>query len=337
MSAGVRRWPKRLRAILCAALLVGAVQLASCALPLTQGTQTPSPKLQPPAQLEAIAMLSARAGWAVGTIIARYDGVRWTNVAMPGSHHLHAVAFATPEAGWAVGDAVLHYDGHTWRTETPPEPDGTHLLLKAVAVRSPSDVWVAGSIESAEHAARALLLHFDGTAWREVPLPAESLSLKGIALVSPTDGWAVGDDLRSQPLVLHYDGTAWTRVAVPASTGYLNCLSVTSATDGWAGGLELLHFDGATCQPVALPSGLIGEVLSLDMLSANERWAVTDDAILHYVDGAWHVQQEQENLHGIDAVSAHDVWAVGTHFVHGPKIVAQPIILHFDGTRWATV
>ncbi len=60
-----------------------------------------------------------------------------------------------------------------------------------------------------------------------------------VAMVSPTDGWAVGDTIR------HYSGGRWTPVSSPASAE-LSSVAMVSATDGWAVGESgtILHYSG---------------------------------------------------------------------------------------------
>ena len=51
--------------------------------------------------------------------------------------------------------------------------------------------------------------HWDGTAWRQVPSPANGI-LTGVAVVSPSSVWAVGFWTASGDAVIeHWDGTAW--------------------------------------------------------------------------------------------------------------------------------
>ena len=53
-------------------------------------------------------------------------------------------------------------------------------------------------------------LRWDGQVWLAVATPAPGKALFGVAILSPTDAWAVGIDGYSG-LILHWDGQAWTR------------------------------------------------------------------------------------------------------------------------------
>src|SRR5258708_19092275 len=76
--------------------------------------------------------------------------------------------------------------------------------------------------------------------WTGVPPPNQGTVanvLKGVAVVSACDAWAVGNDVSagaSQTLILHWNGTRWTRVASPnpggpAHDNSLSAAAVTSA------------------------------------------------------------------------------------------------------------
>jgi hypothetical protein len=57
--------------------------------------------------------------------------------------------------------------------------------------------------------------HWDGTAWKTVPTPAEPGSLIGVSIGPSRRAWAVGQTLAPtqaegiQTLILHWNGTAW--------------------------------------------------------------------------------------------------------------------------------
>jgi photosystem II stability/assembly factor-like uncharacterized protein len=62
-----------------------------------------------------------------------------------------------------------------------------------------------------------------------------------VAMVSSTDGWAVG----GADTALRWNGSAWMPVAGPAS--YLHSVAMVSSTDGWAVGSRgtILHYTSA--------------------------------------------------------------------------------------------
>lgn len=125
-----------------------------------------------------------------------------------------------------------------------------------------------------------LIEHWDGHGWTitSVGNPGELPgSLYGIAVISPTDAWAVGGfqaaghGTRNAPLVEHWNGVSWSRTPVPAlaNTGAhqqqaLVAVAGTSPNDVWALGNasiagstsyvnRLLHWNGRTWTRVTAP------------------------------------------------------------------------------------
>jgi hypothetical protein len=179
--------------------------------------------------LHGIDALSPLAIWAVGTqgmmtlgpasedaLIERLQGGRWRTVPAPRvawlNDNLLAVDAVSPDEAWAVGSVdvpgraplVERWDGRAWSVASmsglPAEAS-----LRGVAAFGPGDVWAAGS-RGFGQAERALLAHWDGRHWSQVPGPRGSLA--DLAALSPRDIWAVGGSLgggqRSRSLIEHY-------------------------------------------------------------------------------------------------------------------------------------
>ena len=149
--------------------------------------------------------------------------------------------------------------------------------------------------------------------------PQPEDELKSVAMVSSSEGWAVGSAYVSgqvyQPLLLHYTGSLWERstdpsnAALQASSAGLLQVSMVSAQEGWAVG----NLEWATHQP-----------------------AGSDYAgfILHYQHGSWHLQDTFDGaLHSLWMLSSTDGWAVGSI---GTEI-GQSFVLHYDGQSWSFV
>jgi hypothetical protein len=61
----------------------------------------------------------------------------------------------------------------------------------------------------------ALILHWNSTAWSQVPVPASAASgyLTSVSAESATDAWAVGfwtPSAAEDTLILRWSGTAWS-------------------------------------------------------------------------------------------------------------------------------
>jgi hypothetical protein len=94
--------------------------------------------------------------------------------------------------------------------------------LNDIAAVSRNDVWLVG-----RYGSNATAMHWNGSRWREVPLPeivvpdGGEASLTGVVAASSDNVWAVGygplpsDEQQSSAVVLHWDGESWSQVAAP--------------------------------------------------------------------------------------------------------------------------
>jgi hypothetical protein len=151
--------------------------------------------------------------------------------------------------------------------------------------------------------------------------------LHAVAAVSSRDVWAVGcARLCNGPgsLILHWNGTTWSKVASPDPSPGLDTLtgvSVVSADDVWAVGYGCTK---ANCDAAG---------------------NVYDDLILHWNGTKWFTvaspdpSTTQNELFGVTAVSATDVWAAGAEVpnILGAAPMTDTLILHWNGTKWSTV
>ncbi|OKJ76589.1 hypothetical protein [Streptomyces sp. CB02460] len=182
---------------------------------------------------------------------------------------------------WLVGDdsAALdgkvytqHFDGERWQVvpvELPEKSDAGSLL--DVDAR-PGGAWAAGIAQievsrtwneakggwNIEYRNAGIVRHFDGTAWRDVPLPelpGDYWYLNGVQAVVDDDVWATGyDGDTGSPLLLHYDGSAWQRVDAPGVTdvpGQAEKLAVSEDGTVWLVGEDWSPEDGSTRALVA--------------------------------------------------------------------------------------
>ena len=201
-----KRWPfyTQSRTVALAALLglIGATVSVHAALdPARLDTWQ-----LPEASLYAVTARGQNA-WAAGywgTILRSSDGGRtWSQPATPTAKTLFGISFADEKTGWAVG------------------ADGT-ILRSSDGGAS----WTAQPVEIADELGDSRRL---------------DTNLFGVAAISSTMAWAVGDlgiVLRTR------DGEKWERVALDAASyadenvleRLLNAVVFTSATDGWIAG-----------------------------------------------------------------------------------------------------
>ncbi|HZI59906.1 MAG TPA: fibronectin type III domain-containing protein [Pyrinomonadaceae bacterium] len=213
----------------------------------------------------------------------------------------------------------------SWQKVNSPNVTGATLVsneLLGVTAVSESNVWAVGWAQDPNgppYIKRTLIQHFDGNLWSIVPSPnppADIISqLHSVSAVSANDVWAVGSSHNggapARTLIQHWDGTQWSIVSSPSPDSQLNELhgvAALSANNVWAVGYRggtrnetpletlILHWDGANWRQVASPNIAGG---------ANQ-------------------------LSGITAISANDIWAVGS-------AGGAPLTMHWDGNAWSVV
>lgn len=268
--------------------------------------------------------LLATAAGAAATLVLLTPGVAsaqsWTVVASPANGQLNGVATVSANDVWAVGQTLApgtlaeHWNGTAWSVVPTPNPIAGSDRLSAVTAVSTKDVWAVGVVS---FSSPPIILNWNGKRWASVAHPRQTGFLSGVAAVSANDVWAVGESQVSgvglQTLIEHWNGHTWSVVPSPnvGPMDQLRGVTAVSATDVWAVGFAeptstsspqtlILHWDGTswTVVPSPNPAGV----------------------------GA------DNELSGVTAISANDVWAVG-ETGNG----AQTLTEHWDGTTWTAV
>jgi photosystem II stability/assembly factor-like uncharacterized protein len=190
--------------------------------------------------------------------VFHFDGKAWSRMELPAGSGLLAWVFGFGRDDvYAVGlhGLVLHYDGHAWtRLET-----GTDAQLWGVFGHAKNDVWMVGGDP---FAGPPLLLHFDGTTFTQVTLPASENPVHALSLfkVWGIGGrtWAVGQ----RGLIVELVDGAWKRQPAGslADEDFISLWGVDAAhvtAVGGRGNARVARFDGSTWDTVA-PSALGG-------------------------------------------------------------------------------
>jgi hypothetical protein len=208
----------------------------------------PSPNLsQEGDNLTGVAAISATNVWAVGwflndaetqilPLILHFNGSAWSAVPnIPTNNNttiLHGIAARSATDIWAVGEAgidprniALHFNGTQWSiTPLAVIPSSHQQTLAGVASVSSTDVWAVGSLAPVNGSPlQTLAIHWNGTQWSKVTTPnvdASTNRLFGVAAISSTDVWAVGQAVNPNGFGLHtlierWDGTQWSIVPSP--------------------------------------------------------------------------------------------------------------------------
>jgi hypothetical protein len=272
------------------------------------------------ARLLAIAGSSDNDLWAVGwflennsrhNLALHWNGLAWERVPVPdvvnvgdnSVNGLYGVAAIAPNDVWAVGYAVslsmpyqtvtLHWNGSAWQVVASPNltRPGSYNALNAVVAISSNDVWAVGGVpfDLGGVDGRALLMHWDGSAWQLFPEPPEVVNWYtttrfSVAARASNDVWAVG-----QFSAWHWDGSTWT---VPSEFSGQNLFGASSNSGAlWSAGTNpgvatqygyipaspnAQFFDGTnwqTTSPIRDPSVDTG-FYSIKVLSPSNVWAV---------------------------------------------------------------
>ena len=248
-------------------LVAGAAPVTAAARPTPVG---PAASFTVSGTLGDVAATSASNAWAVGTtgsnaaaktMIVRWNGTAWARVPTPtpaGGAYLSGVAATSATDAWAVGYAgspggagvpgtnrplILHWNGVAWK-QVP-----THLApglgnLRGVATTAAGNAWAVGCTGCfAVGAGDPLIERWNGTAWKQVPVPS-SVSLAGlwgVAAASSANAWAVGTPSGGPGHttgIVGWNGTAWKPVPSPNPGGQEHVFGVaaTSARNAWAVG-----------------------------------------------------------------------------------------------------
>jgi protein kinase-like protein len=136
--------------------------------------------------LRGVAATSAGSAWAVGCsgcleegagapLIERWNGTRWTQVAMPNPDALaglEGVTATSPTNAWAVGipvgspgntTGIAHWNGQTWSLVPSPNPGGQEHVI-GVAATSADNAWAVGETE-ATTPFEGVISHWNGQTW----------------------------------------------------------------------------------------------------------------------------------------------------------------------------
>jgi photosystem II stability/assembly factor-like uncharacterized protein len=263
--------------------------------------------------LHSVYTISPIDGWAVGAhgTILRLTSSGWGVVAQcPGPTCLQDVILRsvfelTTGEAWAVGDAsngglgpatILHWVPPGPWSQVPSNTPSPAYLNSAFFLSDGSEGWAVGY----QTLPSTVIDHWKNGVWTAVtynPLIPGTLMLDSVFIVNnnPSNVWVTGTSSGVGGIggiVLHYDGTIWAPSPInqPGLTDWTTVSFVPGSTnDGWIvggqavthGGGQTLHWDGTTWtdiplvpRPFGIPPLGFPEFTSVQMLSANDGWAV---------------------------------------------------------------
>jgi hypothetical protein len=190
-----------------------------------------------------------------------------------------------------------------------------------VSASSATDAWAVGFTQEAGGHSLGLTRHWDGSRWRTVDSvhPMDYSFVWGVADISPSDAWAVGEGLGGAmmlPFIEHWDGTSWRQKHFHGpGIGKLTAVSASGPDDVWMIGTR------NDTNPFQYPRAMV------------VHWDGQSLRIVHHI--ARFDKRRSVELTSVSAVSPDDVWIAGNHGGHGQAYL--PFTEHFDGTSWTIV
>jgi len=255
----------------------------------------------------------------------------WRRAPAPFSETFWWVWAASPDEAFIVGEGgiIARWDGSRVSRMDSPVTD----TLFGVWGSAPDDVWAVGGDPFGD-AQTDIILHFDGSAWTEVPDPAPA----GVALfkvwgAASDDVWVVGQHGAS----IHYDGASWTH-AETGTSATLFTVNGNASGDVYAVGgppAVVLRYAGGAWSEVTDTPGFASLLNGVAVGEAGEVLVVGARGTKWFLgtDGVWadeFAQDPASDLHGAWLVGG-EALAVGGNF-NAPVGTARVGMLAYRGT-----
>lgn len=241
---------------------------------------------------------------------------------------------------------------------------------------SPDEGWMIGSDYSPlqpGEAQHAVIWHYALCRWTPVTEPTPHLPLHSLTMVSPTEGWALGENStpgsHEQFVALHYAQGQWKVDTLPISptlpgmeTGENTAehLSMLSPTEGWlitrnrmvsdptsgSRPLDIFHGSNGHWEKVTIPGTIVDDA-DVVPVAPDEAWIIVYEpgasvSLVHYKNGTigdtyslpMHVRIDGSIAGSIAVNSPHDLWLSGYLRINQVDYADFRFLLHYDGTGW---
>lgn len=218
---------------------------------------------------------------------------------------------------WAVGEAntIVHYDGTGWQVVASGGPTTVGFpTIHRIWGHSPSSVYAVGTDPALN--GKPLVLHFDGTTWRQPFVPGLG-ALYGLWGHGDSGLIAVGLD----GLALHFDGYTWREESTNSARTLYDVWG-SSASDVYAVGAggTLRHFDGTAWSTTSSPT--TQNLTSIWGISSSEIWATSiTGELLRYDGTSWQlIHDEAASIYGLWGRSSTAIYlatSTGVTFYNG--------------------
>jgi len=329
--------------------------------------------------LNPLSSVTSSSGWIVGgsvnsgagttcgpagtAVSLYYNGVGWTKYSVPNAAgKAELLSVSQVKSASSTGDTVNAFavgidntnKGGFWEWNGVPAASSLWVELSqtTLPVNSVYMTHCSGSPCSGDDGIAVgnsgTIFRFVGGVWtpRATPVPTENLH--GVAMSSPTNGWAVGDDCT---IIRTTDGNTWSGAASPGTCGignHLRSIVLLSTSEGWAvgdkdaNGATILHGTSldSTPQWTRLPVNQVATPLGLDSVtfatSGGNIWAVGKSGVAAFClnncgsasSAIWSTTTSPNSLEldSVFMVSDSDGWAVGVADAAG-----NPTVLRWNG------
>jgi len=267
--------------------------------------------------------------WQVVSTASAVNGGTLTGISVISASDIWAVGYYSGKGGYKT--LTMHWDGVSWSLKNGSNGSTQNNYLYGVKAIAANDVWAVGTFHVSSGASHTLIIHWTGSYWATVPSPDGGMyrnTLTSVTALSGNSVWAVGhyidqvDNSRYQTLTMHWNGSLWTTVGSPNPSqqggNFLYGVTVAGVahSDLWAVG----------CYQYNTGFNLCGRTLILRWNAVLQQW----DVIPSPNPGSG-----ERYLYGITAVSANELWAVGTY---GPNGVGKmTLTLHYINNTWSYV
>lgn len=302
-------------------------------------------------------MVSSTDGWILWNRnydriqLYHYDGVSWSLAQTLG--HNQAIIRADLEMvsaddGWIViggplsgssnlaESAIFRWNGTAW-TKFAQVTAPNAVSLAAIDMLSPSQGWATGAFNFGN-----IYYEWNGSDWNQSYLGWLGTNTFGgddFAMVSPTDGWAIG-----LGGVARWNGVDWIDQVAPVRDA-MNAIHMIDANNGWivGGGPGydpstgqsfdipgyIFHWNGSAWNEVDSP--VTDRLLDIDMVAADNGWIVGENGvILHWDGSAWSQVAGPGPYHNnaIDLLASGQGWIAGNNGVL--TLTVQPELMISD-------
>lgn len=212
--------------------------------------------------------------------LVHWNGHRWRTFTAPGPNGVSSVSGVAADEVWAAGlgsdglqPEAAFWNGTSWSLQTLPTitlPGNGQAVPQQVVADAQNNVWMEGYIQWPDPTTQLedyqpFVLHWNGTAWSQLEVPASLPSNMGFTELTGDGGsgfWAldvalqtVGTGITPAEDLVHYNGSKWTVEALPVipdstpgTTSVTGLFQVPGTHQVWAPAT----YDDSTGQPLGL-------------------------------------------------------------------------------------